>query len=77
VGNLSEQELKAAVLDWFEKHSTGEKTKYYLKDVVRGLPQFDKHEINKAVNACIVDGTLMWFSTGSTSMLVLPRFFKG
>ncbi len=70
-------DIKAAILDWFEKHSTGGKTKYYLKDVVHGLPQFDKHTVNKAVNACIEEGTLMWFSTGSTSMLVLPRFFKG
>jgi hypothetical protein len=74
---MSEQEVKQAVLDWFEKHSTGGKTKYYLKDVVHGLTQFEKRDVHKAVNACIDDGTLMWFSTGSTSMLVLPRFHKG
>ena len=74
---MSEQEVKQAVLEWFEKRSTGEKTKYYLKDVVKGLTQFEKRDVQKAVNACIEDETLMWFSTGSTSMLVLPKFHKG
>lgn len=71
-------EHKKMVLDWFEGHSReGTKTKFYLKDVVKAFPNQEKRDIQKAVNACIEDGTLMWFSTGSTNMLVLSRYHKG
>ncbi|MFC2003272.1 dissimilatory sulfite reductase D family protein [Chloroflexota bacterium] len=72
------EELKQKVLEWFRKVSReGSKTKFYLKDVVKALPEYDKRDVHKAVNACIEEDSLMWFSTGSTSMLVLPEFHKG
>jgi hypothetical protein len=72
------EELKKIILDWFEGHSReGTKTKFYLKDVVKALPEHAKSDVQKAVFECIDEGTLMWFSTGSTSMIVLSRFHKG
>jgi len=72
------EDLIKMVLDWFENHSTeGVKTKFYLKDIVKALSDYDKREVQKAVNKCIEDGSLMWFSTGSTNMLVLPKYHKG
>jgi hypothetical protein len=72
------EEIKQSILEWFEKNSReGTKTRFYLKDVTKALPQYDKHDVQKCVNECIEDGTLMWFSTGSTSMLVLPKYHKG
>ncbi len=73
------EELKKSILNWFESHSVeGSKTKFYLKDVVNAFSeQHEKRDIQKAVNSCIEDGTLMWFSTGSTNMLVLPKYHKG
>ena len=67
------EEIKQKVLEWFNSHSIeGSKTKFYLRDVVRAFTDYEKRDVQKAVNACIEDETLMWFSTGSTSMLVLP-----
>ena len=72
------EELKQQILEWFNKNSReGSKTRFYLKDVVKALPQYEKHDVRKAVNACIEDETLMWFSTGSTNLLVLPQYHKG
>ena len=72
------EEIKQKILEWFERHSIeGTKTKFYLKDVVKALPQYEKRDVQKSVNACIDDETLVWFSTGSTSMLVLPQYHKG
>ena len=72
------EEIERMVLEWFDKNSReGVKTKFYLKDVVKALTQYEKRDIQKSVNACIEDGRLMWFSTGSTSMLVLPQYHKG
>ncbi len=73
------EEVKQKVLEWFNKTSReGVKTKFYLKDVVKALSaEHDKLAVRKAVNDCILDESLMWFSTGSTNMLVLPQFHKG
>jgi len=72
------EELKIKILEWFERHSVeGTKTKFYLKDVVKAFPDHAKADIRKATNDCIDDETLMWFSTGSTNLLVLPKYHKG
>ena len=72
------EEIKQIILDWFEGQSReGIKTKFYLKDVVKALPELAKPDIQKAVFECIDEETLMWFSLGSTSMLVLPKYHKG
>jgi len=32
-------ETKTKVLEWFQDKSKGEKKKFYIKDVVKGLPR--------------------------------------
>ena len=72
------EELKKLILEWFEGHTKeGTTTKFYLKEVVKAFPDQAKSDIQKAVFECIDDETLMWFSTGSTSMIVLTRYHKG
>jgi len=72
------EEIKQKILEWFNKSSReGVKTRFYLKDVVKALSEYEKRDVKKAVNDCILDESLMWFSTGSTSLLVLPQFHKG
>ena len=72
------EEIKQKILEWFNKTSReGSKTRFYMKDVVKALTEYEKRDVQKAVHACIEDETLMWFSTGSTSMLVLPQYHKG
>ena len=72
------EEIKQAVLEWF-KGKKGEKHKFYLKDVTKAMRDigYDKKDILKAVNECIEEDTLMWFSTGSTNMICLPEWHKG
>jgi hypothetical protein len=76
---MADAELQQKIVDWFEKKSTGEKKKFYLKDLTKALVDetYDKKTVKGALNACIEEGTVMWFSTGSTNMLTLPRFHKG
>ena len=75
---MSEQELKQKVMEWFKKSSReGSKTKFYMKDVVKALSgEYEKRDIQKAINDCIAGGELKYWSTGSSTMLVLPEFFK-
>ncbi len=69
------EEVKQAVIEWFHKHAKPGKTKYYMKDVVKGLPEYDKRAVQKALNDCTVDETLMYWSTGSSTMFCLPEHF--
>ena len=70
------EELQQKVIDWFTRNSHEGRTKFYLKDVVKGLiDEYEKREIQKAVNDCTVTGKLMYFSTGSSTMLVLTENF--
>ena len=74
----NEEEIREKILAWFNSHSIeGSKTKFYLRDVVRALPDYEKRDVQKVVNKCIEDGALMWFSTGSTNLIVLPQYYKG
>ena len=76
---MAEQELKDKVMEWFEKKSTGEKKSFYMKDVVNGIgtDDYDKKAIHKATNELIEEDKLMWYSTGSSSMVTLTRFHRG
>ena len=47
-----------------------------MKDVVKALSgEYDKRNIQKAIQDCTVAETLMYWSSGSTTMLVLPENF--
>ena len=70
------EEVKQKVIEWFQKNAKTGKTKYYMKDVVKGLPEQDKRAVQKALNDCTVDGTLKYWSTGSSTMFCLPEHFN-
>ena len=70
------EELKQKIVEWFQKTSREGKTKFYLKDVVQAFSgEYEKRDIQRAASDCVADGSLMYFSTGSTTMLVLPENF--
>lgn len=63
-------EMKQQVLDFF-KSKAKVKTKFYMNDIRKIFPDVDKRAVKKLVNEMIADGTLMYFSTGSTTMIQL------
>ncbi len=73
---MSDEEVKRKVLEWFQKNAKPGKTKYYMKDVVKGLPECEKRAVQIALNDCTVDGTLMYWSTGSSTMFCLAEHFN-
>ena len=58
-------------IDYFKK-SKG-KTKLYLSDLKKPCPELKKKELKKITVEMIEEGTLMYYSTGSTTMLQLPE----
>ncbi len=75
VGVKMSAELKQKVVGFFQEKSKGEKKKFYIKDVIKGLPSEDRHAIQEAVKELIDEGALKYWSSGSTTYLMLPEFF--
>ena len=68
-------ETKAKVLGWFQEKSKGEKKKFYIKDVVKGLPDEDRHAVQDVVKELLDEETLKYWSSGSTTYLMLAEYF--
>lgn len=68
-------EIKAKVLEFFQEKSKGEKKRFYIRDVVKGLPNEDRHAVQDAVKELLDEGTLKYWSSGSTTYLMLAEFF--
>jgi hypothetical protein len=68
---MANEEIKQRIIDFF-KSSKG-KTKYYLSDLKKPIPELKKKELKKITIEMIEEGTLMYYSTGSTTMLQLPE----
>ena len=68
-------ETKAKVLKWFQDKSKGEKKRFYIKDVVKGLPSEDRHAIQDVVKELLDEETLKYWSSGSTTYLMLAEYF--
>ena len=68
-------ETKAKVLGFLQEKSKGDKKKFYVKDIVKGLPAEDRLAIQSAVKELLDAETLKYWSSGSTTYLLLPEFF--
>jgi len=62
-------EIKKAILEYAE---SSKKTKFYFKDMEKAvqqkIPGAKSRDIKKAASELINEGTLIYFSTGSTTM---------
>ena len=68
-------ELKQKVLEAFREKSQGEKKRFYVKEVIKWLPEDDRHAIQEAIKELTEEETVRYWSSGSTTFLVLPEFF--
>lgn len=63
------EDIKKAIVEFAE---TSKKTKFYFKDIEKAvqkvIPDAKMREIKKACTALINEGTLIYFSTGSSTM---------
>lgn len=75
---MNKEELKQKILQIMEeKVKKGGKTKIYLKDLQREIPDANPREIKNAANELVREGKLEYFSTGSTVMFGLPGVGMG
>jgi len=65
------QEVKQKVLEYF-KSKEKTKTKFYMNDLrTVAPPEMSNKEFKKVIGEMIAEGTLMYYSTGSTTMIQL------
>ena len=74
---MDKEELKQKILKVIEDKVKKGKSKVYLKDLQRDIPEAKARDIKKAANELVQEGKLEYFSTGSTVMFGLPGVGMG
>lgn len=64
---MDREEAKKIVVEHLEKKSTT-KTKFYLSNFYELLPDMSPRQVSKLLNEMVRDGTLEYWSSGSTTM---------
>jgi hypothetical protein len=69
------EETKAKVLEFLREKSKGDKKKFYVKDIQKGLPGEDRVAIQDAVKQLLDEEVLKYWSSGSTTYVMLAEYF--
>jgi hypothetical protein len=72
--NMSD-DLKKKVTELFCEKSKGDKKMFYIRDVTKWLPDEDRHAVQDAVKSLLNEGMLVYWSSGSTTYIMLAEFF--
>ena len=67
---MDKDEAKKIVVEQLQKKSKS-KSKFYLKDFNSMLPDAKPREVKNIINEMVKDGTLEYWSSGSTTMIGL------
>ena len=63
------EELKQKIIDWVKQQKT---TKHYFNDLYKAVPEIRMIAAKKIVNELVSEGKLKYWSSGSTTMYMLP-----
>jgi hypothetical protein len=69
------EDLKARITALFKEKSSRDKKMFYIRDVTKWLPEEDRHAIQNAVKALIDEDVLRYWSSGSTTYIMLAEYF--
>jgi hypothetical protein len=63
------QEAKEKILEYMKSQK---KTKLYFNDLCKAVPDLKMREAKKIINQMVEEGTIKYWSSGSTTMYMLP-----
>jgi hypothetical protein len=69
-------DLKAKMVEAFREKSKGDKKMFYIRDVTKWFPDEDRHAVQNAVKALIDEDILKYWSSGSSTYIVLAEYFS-
>lgn len=65
------EEAKQAIIDFMKKKKG--KTKYYFNELCKAVPDLKMRQAKKIINEMVNDGQLKYWSSGSTTLYLLPE----
>ena len=68
-------DLKARITELFKEKSSKDKKMFYIRDVTRWLPDEDRHAIQNVVKELLDEEVLKYWSSGSTTYIMLAEYF--
>jgi len=68
-------DLKTKITELFREKSKGDKKMFYIRDVTKWLPGEDRHAIQDVVKELLDEEVLKYWSSGSSTYLILTEFF--
>ncbi|GAB6038177.1 dissimilatory sulfite reductase D family protein [Fundidesulfovibrio butyratiphilus] len=71
---MDDATAKQVIIDTLKAKTN--KSKFYLKDFYAFLPDMKKMAVSKLVNTMVAEGTLEYWSSGSTTMIGLKGVGK-
>jgi hypothetical protein len=72
-----DEATKSAIVDFIKKKTERGKGLNSYRDITKGCPELDRHEIKKAVQELIAEGVLDYWSSGSTTYIRLKGYELG
>ncbi len=72
---MTDEEAKQKIVEHLNSKSKT-KSKFYLKDFYAVLPDMKSRQVNQLVNKMVAEGTLEYWSSGSTTMIGLKGMGK-
>ena len=63
------EEAKARIMEWMGQQK---KSKQYFNDLCKAVPEIKMRDAKKLINALVAEGKLKYWSSGSTTMYMLP-----
>jgi hypothetical protein len=64
---MAKEEVKKQIMDELAKKSKS-KSKFYFSDLAKMVPDMGARDVKKVVNEMVSEGTLVYWSSGSTTM---------
>jgi hypothetical protein len=68
-------DLQARVLELFREKSRGDKKMFYVRDVTKWFPGEERRAVQDVLKALIDEEVLCYWSSGSTTFVMLSEFF--
>jgi hypothetical protein len=62
-------DVKDRIIEWMKQQK---KSKQYFNDVCKAVPEMNMRQAKKVINELVAEGKLKYWSSGSTTMYMLP-----
>ena len=63
------EDAKARIIEWMQAQK---KTKQYFNELCKAVPEIKMRDAKKLINELVAEGKLKYWSSGSTTMYMLP-----